>query len=225
MSPGMIISGCSIPPAGKGSIAGNPYLNKNKGNILSELEVVSSLMAPSIRSQIYKKIDDSVGILSLTTKYDNLLMWSHYANDHRGMVIGFDEKHPFFNQTTTEDDELRHLRKVSYSKKRSNLSLNNLDGLAGYMVKSLEWEYEQEWRMLMPLVDADKVEYIGNQSVYLFKILFSAIKTVYIGARSGGAYKEDVNNILSANPKLFHVELVALKTDDKEFSLIPEAVD
>lgn len=36
------------------------------------------------------------GILSLTEAPDNLLMWAHYADSHRGVVIGFDESHAFF---------------------------------------------------------------------------------------------------------------------------------
>ncbi|MGN7986242.1 DUF2971 domain-containing protein [Pedobacter sp. 22226] len=32
----------------------------------------------------------SFGLLSLTSKADNLLMWAHYANSHRGFCVGFD---------------------------------------------------------------------------------------------------------------------------------------
>lgn len=37
-------------------------------------------------------VDARFGILSLTTKRDNLLMWSHYSNSHKGYCIGFDKK-------------------------------------------------------------------------------------------------------------------------------------
>jgi DUF2971 family protein len=33
---------------------------------------------------------ENIGILSLTRTPNNPLMWSHYANKHEGMVIGFD---------------------------------------------------------------------------------------------------------------------------------------
>ncbi|WP_205631947.1 DUF2971 domain-containing protein, partial [Aliivibrio fischeri] len=36
------------------------------------------------------------GIISLTETKDNLLMWSHYANEHNGFVVEFDARHEFF---------------------------------------------------------------------------------------------------------------------------------
>lgn len=43
-----------------------------------------------------KELADSVVILSLTRTYDNPLMWSHYGEEHRGFVIGYDVTGPFF---------------------------------------------------------------------------------------------------------------------------------
>src|ERR1035437_8762048 len=37
-------------------------------------------------------IDKTFGIISLTPKPLNYLMWSHYADSHRGFCIGFDSK-------------------------------------------------------------------------------------------------------------------------------------
>ncbi|EPJ44297.1 MAG: hypothetical protein OFPII_35920 [Osedax symbiont Rs1] len=42
---------------------------------------------------------DMYGILSMTERIDNLLMWSHYADSHTGFVIGFDPSHDFFDGT------------------------------------------------------------------------------------------------------------------------------
>ena len=33
---------------------------------------------------------DDTGIISFTESYNNLLMWSHYADEHKGIVIEFD---------------------------------------------------------------------------------------------------------------------------------------
>jgi hypothetical protein len=37
-----------------------------------------------------QKASDSVGICSLSRSPLNLLMWAHYANDHKGFVVEFD---------------------------------------------------------------------------------------------------------------------------------------
>lgn len=33
--------------------------------------------------------------MSLAERFDNLLMWAHYAQDHEGFSIAFDSSHPF----------------------------------------------------------------------------------------------------------------------------------
>lgn len=38
---------------------------------------------------------------------------SHYAEAHSGIVVGFDEKHPWFDQKVTPSDDMRHLVRVS----------------------------------------------------------------------------------------------------------------
>src|SRR5262245_8173051 len=35
-----------------------------------------------------RRIDDTFGVLSLCTTADNLLLWAHYAAEHRGPVHG-----------------------------------------------------------------------------------------------------------------------------------------
>lgn len=48
--------------------------------------------SPLSDTNILNYIDMSkyrIGIISLTEAKDNLLMWAHYANEHKGMVIGF----------------------------------------------------------------------------------------------------------------------------------------
>lgn len=47
-------------------------------------------------SNIYnEKSNELIGVLCLTEKKDNLLMWSHYANSHKGFCIKFDASHEF----------------------------------------------------------------------------------------------------------------------------------
>src|SRR5262249_27556412 len=39
-----------------------------------------------------------LGILSLSERWDSLLMWSHYADSHRGLAIGLRTDHGFFQK-------------------------------------------------------------------------------------------------------------------------------
>lgn len=42
-----------------------------------------------------------IGILCLTDNPLNQLMWAHYANEHKGLVLEFDVTHKFFDQNFT----------------------------------------------------------------------------------------------------------------------------
>jgi hypothetical protein len=43
-----------------------------------------------------QKLADGLGILCLSERQDNIAMWSHYANSHRGFCLEFDvSKKPF----------------------------------------------------------------------------------------------------------------------------------
>ena len=73
------------------------------------------------------------------------LMWSHYADGHRGICLCFD---------TTRDPELfSHAYEVQYSKTFPELGFFTM-GPAEYaqavvLTKAQWWGYEQEWRILL----------------------------------------------------------------------------
>lgn len=96
------------------------------------------------------------GIISFTETKENILMWSHYSENHTGIVIEFDIKHPFFNKKFKEKDKKYEgtPQKVFYRKERLKTS-NYL--LEPFFHKSLEWMYEQEYRMLLPLSKYNKI--------------------------------------------------------------------
>jgi hypothetical protein len=111
------------------------------------------------------------GIISLTETKDNLLMWSHYADQHRGMVIEFDVSHPFFCSTHSENALTGNTRRVLYRKERLNELGDYL--LEPYFHKSDEWAYEKEHRLLLKLDKADSflVPYVLKEKLLDEKIL------------------------------------------------------
>ena len=88
------------------------------------------------------------GIISLTEKKDSILMWSHYADAHKGIVVEFNALDPFFN------NELEYkLLPVRYGESRLNTCGKYID--EPYFHKSTEWQYEKEHRLLLDLYKAD----------------------------------------------------------------------
>jgi len=94
------------------------------------------------------------GIVSLTETRDNLLMWSHYAEDHKGYVVEFDLTHEFFNTkyATDSNSHTGKTQRVLYRKER--LREVNDFFMEPYFHKSDEWAYEKEHRLLLPLHQA-----------------------------------------------------------------------
>jgi Protein of unknown function (DUF2971) len=91
-------------------------------------------IVPQIADIIPEAIDNAVGVLSLTEKPDHPLMWSHYANNHSGLVLGFDETNEFFRSPRHgQPDNADGARRVKYSSERPKfdplVSLSQLDNL------------------------------------------------------------------------------------------------
>jgi Protein of unknown function (DUF2971) len=87
---------------------------------------------------------------------DNFLMWSHYTDGHRGIVVEFDLKSPFFSPPA-------NLMPVSYRSDRVSARVDTKGfafdehELSVVRTKSLAWSYEREWRQLFQLKDCTRV--------------------------------------------------------------------
>ncbi|CAG37069.1 DUF2971 domain-containing protein [Desulfotalea psychrophila] len=106
----------------------------------------------SLKSGVFHDgIIGNVGICCLTKKPDNILMWSHYADNHAGFVVEF---------TTNNVNENMHMGNVEkklfgwdveYS---ANMPIiiagtRNFNAVKKiFLTKSLDWEYESEYRVL-----------------------------------------------------------------------------
>ena len=90
--------------------------------------------------------NNKVGVLSLSEKNDDILMWSHYADCHKGICLEF---------STSQRSFFRDARPVNYDDEFPALNLHDivvdedLRKTAPWMLtKARQWEYEKEWRVL-----------------------------------------------------------------------------
>ena len=83
-----------------------------------------------------------VGVLCLSEAHDDILMWSHYADCHRGICLIYETNYEFF----------AHAQPVRYERERPRVNpitqsteqmLHN-----AIFTKSGDWAYEKEWRIL-----------------------------------------------------------------------------
>lgn len=128
---------------------------------------------------------------SLSKDYTNILMWSHYANSHKGIVVGV-EFEDFYIDRKISIQKVRYSNKLppfnisKYSKAESfNNARLQMSLIFSYLShKTLNWKYEKEYRI-----------WYRNQPSY-FKYDQSQLKSVYFGYKCPEETKTLVKSIL-----------------------------
>jgi hypothetical protein len=89
-------------------------------------------------------LEEEAGVLSLAEHPDNLLMWAHYADSHRGICLEFDTSvGPFRGAIQKINyDEAMPVFDPRYASQWAGIAEKVLLG------KSPHWEYEREWRLV-----------------------------------------------------------------------------
>ena len=162
---------------------------------------------PEIKDMINK-----IKICSLSSEYDNFLMWSHYANEHKGICIAYDiSKIKEYNKTI--------LKKVIYTKKIQiykpynhifeNLILNNEEKnfISLFYLKHKNWKYEKEYR----IITYEDYDFINLP-----------IKAIYFGMNA------DINhiNLVKNFIKDKNIELYKMKPNENNlFGLIKDRIN
>jgi Protein of unknown function (DUF2971) len=98
----------------------------------------------SERPEQLEKWNSIIGLLSLSSVPDNILMWSHYSSNHTGFVVGLDAKSLF------EDYDFDYIEPIIYQSKYPTIT--GLDETTAqfhkkFFHKSDLWSYENEWRI------------------------------------------------------------------------------
>jgi hypothetical protein len=166
------------------------------------------LAAAKYMAMAMQKEMETCGVLCLAERPSNLLMWAHYADNHRGICLGFNasDTNPFFGRAL----------KVTYSQTYPTVNLFR-DSRDSYhetitLTKSDHWEYEQEWRI---------IKHEQGRDSQLFSP--SDLKEVIFGLDTKQRDIDDIINLLSETqqqPKLFQA-----KRHDKKYKLVPTPID
>ena len=102
-----------------------------------------------------KCISKNYGIFSMTSENDNILMWTHYANSHKGICIrlNVDQFLNFIKNDCVKEKLLIIWDKVEYQNEYPLLNpfiLNDDEVvLKSLLIKSWYWKYESEYRFIL----------------------------------------------------------------------------
>lgn len=126
-------------------------------------------------------------VLCLSETFEGISMWSHYADNHAGVVFKLKVA-----ETEAEDDPLWIAEKVMYTRKAIPLmtqdeALDEIFGIKKYDVTKLSrqlvctkfdvWEDEKEWR-IWDLADEE------NDSDYYITLNFRRFEAIYFGCKA-----------------------------------------
>lgn len=181
-------------------------------------EMLDKVSGPAFET-LAAQLNRAMGAFCLSEVCDSPLMWAHYCASHSGFVVEFDARHEYFHGSKSENDELRHVRRVLYRDARPTGPLSGFEGAEMFLVKSTHWSYEREWRMFLPLAQADNVIDSQQGRAYLFQVPPSAITGVILGARASAELRDALRQAVQTNPELRHVKVRSCHPDSAEFVL------
>ena len=161
----------------------------------------------------YQESKFSQGIFGLSEPRDNLLMWSHYANSHKGFCVGFDTSalEAFFKRIFEEDE--KHIVfpvKVEYQRNYPIFRFHGMDYREFYVrpltTKSADWGYEKEYRYIR--MEKADVQYSLDSGI---------IVEVILGCQMPSEHKSEIKEVL--REKGSKAELFEARMKEKSFGL------
>lgn len=155
---------------------------------------------------VYKEIMDKMNhdinnwyVLCLSETCSNILMWSHYANNHEGICLEYD-----VNELSLHND----IAPVIYSdeivtfktKKPTRGEFSKL-----FYTKLKDWQYEREWRIIKTqnayrlnnVYDKDNIIIDGIKFLEL-----PSIKSIYIGYKAKSETISRAREYKASNPNV-----------------------
>ena len=206
---------------------GNDSFEEFSARLPHEIQKQSDAICAALRDGEQKsdllflaEASEHVGVLCLSQPEDDVLLWSHYADHHRGISIGVD----------LDDDVFRTIRHVEnavvYENKRypfdRQINPETPEGLHHLTQmlfhKSDAWCHEREYRLAFSLSD---LEHKGG--VYLLRIYPSTIREVVLGCRINRETEERLLRLLALK-RFSHIRVRRAVRHREEFALDLEPV-
>jgi len=165
---------------------------------------------------IITAIKDNLRICSLSERNDSLPMWAHYSDNHQGICIEYD--------LTDIDDKtmLSYLYPMFYTndliKITANFAKKHMFFISNIiaMYKNEDWEYEKEWRFILPFTESfikDKKFNMVNSTM-----LSPKISAIYIGSKADYKTEQELRDLIADRD----IKLYKMKENSNSYNLIPE---
>ena len=195
------------------------HLRKESGNSagFDNHYSLSASANPKFREHVHAGLDAAFeerkkvmlnerGVCCFSARNDDILMWSHYADCHKGFCLGFrTDSEPFSRAWPVE------YRAEVPAVNPTSLILEEVQDAFRAMIatKSQCWSYEQEWRLLH--MEADKA----------YSYPAGALASVYFGASMPEPQQLVIGKLLDGTGTQLH----RMERDPSRFAVRPSQID
>jgi hypothetical protein len=187
--PHLIVDGSSLERAAfLKELAKDRFPNADRAEIMRLVRGKDAFLTDQGKlRKAYSGFVATVGIYCLSEKKDDILMWAHYSDAHKGLCLEF--------EASTEGSLFWEAFKVVYQEEYPIVNMMRIGEAEEFrkalLTKSTHWAYEQERRVL-------KMENEGGAGSYDFPP--AALTGVIFGALMSSGDKETIRNWVKAYP-------------------------
>jgi len=155
--------------------------------------------------EIISETNKRLRICSFSVTKSSLLLWSHYASEHKGIAIEYD---------FIDTGEIRaFIQPIIYRDKVHKIGIfeeySTMQMVCSSLIKSKEWEYEKEWRLTI----------FKQRNAFLQRIIAPSPIGIYLGTK----FESNDNSLKDRLHKLAEYRKIPVYKMDKhpnEFKLI-----
>ncbi|KZN42651.1 hypothetical protein N475_09990 [Pseudoalteromonas luteoviolacea DSM 6061] len=183
--------------------------------VLSQKRVANRASTDILSKQLKKKLTN-IGICCFCRAKKNQLMWSHYANSHKGICIGFNRNVLLSALPNVSVEDVIYQSKHPLHSIPDCMKLNSGNLLEAVITPLLTtkysyWRYERETRLI-------------SQEFGLKDISAQSIQSVSFGLKTSEQDKAKVYDMLSL-PQWKHVLIFQAKKAEHRFALEFSRID
>ena len=146
------------------------------------------------------------GILCFSKNWRSPLLWSHYANRHKGVALEFDVldnvAHPIVYR--------KNRYSLNYEKLTTGIEKEDIEGL--WLTKYVEWEYEKEVRVILRKSECRK-----QGDMYFYKLEKDiSLKGIVLGPLCDIT----IQNIEDSLPKSLRLAVIKARLAFRSFNIV-----
>lgn len=184
-----------------------PFLNDMENDVQLKDKMKNSF-------EEYLKYKSKCSIFSMCESNSNLLLWSHYANTHKGYCVEYDsidilEQFQCFLLPVIYQPNYLKVENFDLTDPTTPFEL----ALKSVVTKSIEWKYEQEWRIVCTCQSST------NKSEHTIK--FPKPTAVYLGCNADYAVESEILKLCSQK----QIPVYRMKKSLVSYSVYPQKLN